>query len=52
MVTSKEGMVIRIPVRGIRQTGRSTSGVKLMNLNPGDEVMAVARLVKEEEQPV
>lgn len=49
IVTSKDGMVIRIPVESIRQTGRSAVGVKIMQLNPGDKVIAVERLIKENE---
>ncbi len=49
IVTSKDGMVIRIPVKSVRQTGRSAVGVKIMQLNPGDKVIAVERLVKESE---
>ena len=49
IVTSKDGMVIRIPVESVRQTGRSAVGVKIMQLNEGDKVMAVERLIKENE---
>jgi DNA gyrase subunit A len=41
--------VIRVPVEGIRITGRNTQGVKVMNLTPGDLVVDVARIVKEED---
>ena len=42
-------MIIRLPVDGIRVIGRNTQGVKVMNLDPGDAVVDVARVVKEDE---
>jgi DNA gyrase subunit A len=38
-----------MPVKGIRVAGRNTQGVKLVNLDSKDLVMAVARVVPEEE---
>jgi DNA gyrase subunit A len=35
-------------VEGIRVSGRNTQGVKLMNLDAGDEIVDVARVQKEE----
>src|SRR5437762_10917452 len=48
MIT-KKGIMIRVPVEGIRISGRNTQGVKIMNLTPGDLVVDVARVVKEDE---
>ena len=47
MITNK-GIMIRVPVEGIRISGRNTQGVKIMNLTPGDLVVDVARVVKED----
>jgi DNA gyrase subunit A len=44
LVTTKDGVVIRIPTSEIRVQGRSTQGVRIMNVKPGDEVSAVARI--------
>jgi DNA gyrase subunit A len=52
MMITKKGIMIRVPVEGIRITGRNTQGVKVMNLTPGDLVVDVARVVKEEEEGV
>ena len=54
IVTSVNGMVIRMPVNGISVLGRATMGVRLMKLKEGDKVTAVARLVglTEEERVV
>jgi DNA gyrase subunit A len=49
MMITKKGIMIRVPVEGIRISGRNTQGVKVMNLAPGDLVVDVARVVKEEE---
>lgn len=44
LVTTKDGVVIRIPTSEIRIQGRSTQGVRIMNVKPGDEVAAAARI--------
>ena len=44
LLTTKDGVVIRIPANEIRIQGRSTQGVRVMNVNHGDEVAAVARI--------
>jgi DNA gyrase subunit A len=49
MLTSKEGMVVRIPVKDLRIQGRSTMGVRIMRLNEGDKVVSVAKMVEKEE---
>jgi len=41
--------MIRVPVEGIRISGRNTQGVKVMNLTTGDLLVDVARVVKEDE---
>jgi DNA gyrase subunit A len=49
MMITKKGIVIRVPVEGIRVSGRNTQGVRVMNLTPGDLVVDVARIVKEDD---
>jgi DNA gyrase subunit A len=49
MLMTKQGILIRMPVKGIRVAGRNTQGVKLVNLDEKDLVMAVARVVPEDE---
>ena len=44
LVTTKEGVMIRIPANEVRVQGRSTQGVRIMNVKAGDEVAAVARI--------
>ena len=43
MITSAN-QVIRLKVAGIRKVGRSTKGVRLQRLQPGDEVIAITNL--------
>ena len=51
MLITKHGVVIRMPVKGIRVSGRNTQGVKLVHLDDGDRVCDVARVVIEDEEP-
>jgi DNA gyrase subunit A len=50
MLITKHGIVIRMPVKGIRVSGRNTQGVKLVNLDDGDMVCDVARVVVEDDE--
>ncbi len=50
MLITKQGIAIRMPVRGIRVAGRNTQGVKLVNLDDHDLVMDVARVVPEDDK--
>jgi DNA gyrase subunit A len=45
MIITKNGLLIRMPVSGISLIGRATQGVKLINLEAGDKVVRVARVV-------
>ena len=53
MIISAEGIVLQTPVKekdpkqGISTQGRSTQGVRLMRLDPGDSVVAIASFEKE-----
>src|SRR5512142_1910200 len=52
MLITGQGVVIRMPVKGIRIAGRNTQGVKLVNLDDHDAVMDVARLVPDDDTGV
>jgi DNA gyrase subunit A len=41
---SRDGMMLRTPIKEISQQGRSTMGVKVMNMKPNDVVASVAVL--------
>jgi DNA gyrase subunit A len=48
MVISQFGKIIRIDTKSIRAAGRSTQGVKLLNLEPDDKVAAAVIIPPEE----
>ena len=49
MVVTQFGMMIRMAVSGISVHGRDTQGVRLINLEEGDSVVAVAKVVEKDE---
>jgi len=51
MVISAQGIVIRTGLAELREIGRGTQGVRLIRLNEGDHVVAVAAFVPEDEEP-
>ncbi|MGI9091719.1 MAG: DNA gyrase C-terminal beta-propeller domain-containing protein, partial [Gemmatimonadaceae bacterium] len=46
---TKQGVIIRSSVSQVRVTGRIAQGVKLVNLDDGDLVTAVARVIPEDD---
>lgn len=48
MLITVGGQLVRIPVGGIREAGRNTMGVKLVNLDAGDKLQAVASVISED----
>lgn len=49
MITCKSGITIRMEVKNIREAGRNTQGVKLINLDEGDEIAALASIREQED---
>ena len=50
LMISEHGMTIRMSVDEIRRTGRAAQGVHLIRLDDGDHVVAVARLVEQDDE--
>ncbi|OFW06669.1 MAG: DNA gyrase subunit A [Acidobacteria bacterium RIFCSPLOWO2_02_FULL_67_36] len=50
MLISQQGMILRTRVGAIRSIGRATQGVRLIEMDEGDEVVAVAKLAEKEEE--
>ena len=50
MLMSKQGMVVRVAAKGISKVGRSTQGVRVINLKAADRLTSVAKVVTEEEE--
>ncbi len=49
MMITRHGVIIRVPVEGISVIGRNTQGVRVINLDAGDLLVDVARVVKEDD---
>lgn len=49
MITSSEGIIIRVPAKDISIQGRNTQGVRIMNMKSGDKVVGMARIKAEDE---
>ncbi len=47
MLITQQGMIIRLRASEISVIGRNTQGVKLINLSPGEKVVAVAKVVED-----
>ena len=50
MIVTKKGTMIRMPVDGVRVTGRSAQGVKLIDLDDDDVVMSATPVEPEDEE--
>jgi DNA gyrase subunit A len=50
MLITAGGQMVRIPVAGIREAGRNTQGVKLVNLDAGDKLQAIASVIGEDKE--
>jgi len=50
MIVTKKGMIIRQAVEKISVIGRNTQGVRLINLNKGDKVFDITRILAEQEE--
>lgn len=49
MIITRNGLLIRMPVKEIRVMGRAAQGVKLINLKNNDEIAAVAKVENEDD---
>ena len=49
LLITEEGMIIRTAVDGIREIGRSTQGVKLIDLDGNDKLVALAKVVERDD---
>ncbi len=52
MLLTLQGQMVRTPVKDVRETGRNTMGVKLINLSGGDKLTAIARVIVETDEEV
>jgi DNA gyrase subunit A len=52
MLISQQGMILRTRAGDIRSIGRATQGVRLIGMDEGDEVVAVAKLAERDDDEV
>jgi len=50
MLTTSQGQTVRTNCKDIRTAGRNTQGVKLIDLNEGDKLVAIARVISEQQE--
>ncbi|MFI3290573.1 MAG: DNA gyrase subunit A [Opitutales bacterium] len=50
MMFTQGGQAVRSPVKGVRVIGRSTQGVKLINLAEGDTLIGICRVVNTKDE--
>ncbi len=50
MMFTKNGQAVRSPIKGVRISGRATSGVKLVNLTDKDTLIGISKVVMTEEE--
>ena len=50
MLITTGGQMVRIFVKDIREAGRNTQGVKLINLGEGDKLQAIAPVISEQQE--
>ena len=52
MLISQQGMILRMKAGDIRSIGRATQGVRLIEMEDGDNVVSVAKMPEREDDPV
>ena len=52
LITTSNGIVIRIPSNNISSMSKNAAGVRLINLNEGDTIASIATIVSDNEEVV
>jgi DNA gyrase subunit A len=50
LLINSDGILIRIEAKGISKLGRATKGVRIMNVGDDARIIAMAKVVKEDEE--
>jgi len=50
MLITEKGLMVRTSAKDIRETGRNAQGVKLINLETGDKLLAIAPVISEKNE--
>jgi DNA gyrase subunit A len=48
LLITQQGMILRMPANDVRAIGRATQGVTLIDIEPEDKVVSIAKLVEKE----
>jgi DNA gyrase subunit A len=51
MLISQQGMILRMKAGDVRVIGRATQGVRLIEMEEGDQVVAIAKLLERDDEP-
>jgi DNA gyrase subunit A len=51
LLITEQGILIRFAAAGVRETGRAAVGVRLIDLEPGDRVVGVAKVAERDDEP-
>ena len=49
LLITEQGMILRMQTNDVRAIGRATQGVRLIDIEAGDKVVSIARLVEKED---
>ena len=49
LLITQQGMILRMAANDVRAIGRATQGVRLIDIEEGDQVVSIAKLVEKEE---
>jgi DNA gyrase subunit A len=50
LVITQQGMILRMQTNDVRAIGRATQGVRMIELEEGDQVVSIAKLVEKEDE--
>jgi DNA gyrase subunit A len=51
LLITQQGMILRTQAADVRAIGRATQGVRLIDLEPEDKLVSIAKLAEKEEEP-
>ena len=51
MLINSDGMIIRMSVSEVSKLGRATQGVKLMRVREDENIIAIAKVLRDDEEP-
>ncbi|MCG3138371.1 MAG: DNA gyrase subunit A [Phycisphaerae bacterium] len=52
MMITAQGILLRTGLEAVREIGRATQGVKMIRIDEGDQLVAVTRIAREDDEPI